>query len=98
MQVRIGIRDCNRHVLTKPGPDRAMLANVRAESIFADANLLELAKYVIIVANVHFALFCQLPCSQAGDIASRHEEDGGYNEKKTHLEGNELHHKDVDNG
>ena len=70
MQGRIAICNGNRHVFLKPGPGRAMLANVRAESGCADANLLELAKRLLVVANVDFALLFQLPYSQAGNMAS----------------------------
>jgi hypothetical protein len=68
-----------------------MLANVRRESILADANLRKIAEVGIIVANVHFVHFSQLPCLRAGDVASHHEEDGGCDEDEMGLEGHDLH-------
>ena len=81
------------HVMSKYS--WAMLANVRRESIFADANLRKIAKGGIVVANVHFVLFSQLPCLRAGDVASGHEEDGGCDENEMGLEGHDFHCQDV---
>jgi hypothetical protein len=93
------VRIFNRHVHKKPGTVRAMISNVRIQSILVDAYLFEDVKVFIVVANGHFWKLRQLPCSQqAGVVASCHEEDGGCKNEKKDRKGHELHLEDHEDG